>query len=854
MAKAAIIVESPTKTRTLSGFLGDEYKLLASNGHVRDLPDDDLAVDVEHDFTPIYEIIPRQKKIITQLKKQLKGVEKVYLASDPDREGEAIAWHLVHALDLDPEQTARIEFNEITNEAVLAALQNPRDIDLNRVNAQQARRILDRLVGYEISPLLWRRIGGSRGGGSLSAGRVQSAALRLICDREREIAVFEPEESWSISVRLSPKGADDPFTATVRTCDGNDLNLSSEEQARPAADELAQLDYQVADVSKQQRKRQPQPPFITSTLQRQAANELGFSARKTMLVAEQLYQGVETSEGTIGLITYMRTDSTRVAAQAIAQTREYINKQYGDKYIGKGVVGKKARGAQDAHEAIRPTSIMRTPQDMEVYLDKDQLRLYTLIWRRMVASQMSPAEFDQYTVNITAGRYGLRATGSQMRFPGFLALLPEDDEEGEVRVLATLKAEQFLDLVEVVPEQHFSKPPPRFTEATLVQELEENGIGRPSTYASIIETLRQRKYVRMQQRRFIATSLGFAVCDYLLDYFPHIMDIDFTAHVEEDLDEIEEGDKDWVALLEKYHEDLQEFMSSARSEEPRYLEDERCPEDDGRLVIKSSVPGRFAGCENYPDCSYTKHLGGPQPETPAAEPVGRDCPECGEPLVMRQGRRGQPFVGCSTYPKCKYTESIDSEGNTRPRSQPVETDIKCPKCGKKMVVRESKRGKFLGCSGFQRCRSIMPLSALDDDPEAARKVAEKIAEAQNDAEAATEAGLTANDDTEDTPTQKSSTGEKLDLACEKCGAPMMVRKGRRGTFVACSGYPKCKNTAPIQTAYAAGYEKPEAQELDEKCPECGKALVVRESRRGKFVGCSGYPSCRFTRNVESAKE
>jgi DNA topoisomerase-1 len=569
LTKAAIIVESPTKTKTLSGFLGKDYKLLASMGHVRDLPEDDLAVDVAHDFAPHYVTIPGKKKTIAQLKKDLKDVEEVYLASDPDREGEAIAWHLAQVLELD--KPRRIEFNEITEEAVKNALAHPREIDLQRVDAQQARRVLDRLVGYQISPLLWRRIGG-RSGVALSAGRVQSAALRLICDREREIAAFNPEEYWSLEVELTPHGEPKPFRATVKSKDGEELDLKNEGQVKPLADELAQAQYVVAQVEKKPRSRNPQPPFITSTLQRYAANELHFSARKTMMVAEQLYQGVEAgAEGTVGLITYMRTDSTRVADQAVSQAREFIKEQFGESYIGPGARGKTAKGAQEAHEAIRPTSLTYTPEQMRPFLDKDQAALYELIWRRFIASQMAAAKFEQVAVDIVAGPYGLRATGSSVVFPGYLAIMPEREDDGEVGVLAELQPEQELALLQVFPEQHFTKPPPRYTEATLVQELEENGIGRPSTYAAIIETLRQRKYVRMKERAFVATPTGFAVCDYLTDYFPHVVDIEFTSRVEEDLDEVEEGHVNWVELMRRYHEDFEGQLQAAQDEGPQVL-------------------------------------------------------------------------------------------------------------------------------------------------------------------------------------------------------------------------------------------------------------------------------------------
>ena len=846
MTKAAIIVESPTKTKTLSGFLGKGYKLLASMGHVRDLPEDDLAVDVEHDFAPHYVTIPGKKKTISQLKKELADVDEVYLASDPDREGEAIAWHLAQVLDLD--HPKRIEFNEITEEAVKRALEHPREIDLQRVDAQQARRILDRLVGYQISPLLWRKISG-RTGAALSAGRVQSAALRLICDREREIAAFNPEEYWSLEVELTPHGEPKPFRAAVKSKDGEELDLKAEAQVKPLAEELQQAQYVVAQVEKKPRTRHPQPPFITSTLQRQAANELNFSARKTMMVAEQLYQGVDAgAEGTVGLITYMRTDSTRVADQAVTQARAFITEQFGEQYIGPGARGKAAKGAQEAHEAIRPTSLTHTPEQMRPFLDKDQAALYELIWRRFIASQMAPAKMEQVAVDIAArpapqgaapgaSTYGLRATGSSVVFPGYLAVMPEKEEDGAVAVLAELQPEQELALVQVFPEQHFTKPPPRYTEATLVQELEENGIGRPSTYAAIIETLRQRKYVRMKERAFVATPTGLVVCDYLSDFFPHVVDIEFTSRVEEDLDAVEEGHVNWVELMRRYNEDLESQLQAAQGEAQQELEGQACPKCGGKLLVKYSVRGKFAGCANYPDCDYIVDLGTPAAAKEAAEPVGRQCPECGADLVYRAGWKGRRFIACSGFPKCTYKEQIDADGNARPRVEPQKTDVVCDKCGGVMVVRTSKRGPFLGCSKFPRCRNTMPIERLEGAGEGTATAA---------------AAATDNGGQQDAgpPAAHGPTGEGINLTCDECGAPMVVRRGRKGQFVACTAYPRCKATKPISAAYEAGYQKPEPQKLQEKCPECGKDLLVRQSKRGQFVGCSGYPKCRYARDLE----
>jgi len=896
--KAAIIVESPTKTRTLARFLGSSYKLLASMGHVRDLPEDELAVDVERDFAPQYEIIPGKKKIIQQLKKELQGISEVYLASDPDREGEAIAWHLAQVLQLSSPR--RIEFNEITEEAVKRALTQPREIDLRRVNAQQARRILDRLVGYQISPLLWKKLAG-RSGAVLSAGRVQSAALRLICEREREIAAFQPEEYWTLEVELTPsEGPPAPFKASVRSRNGEELELKKEEQVKPLVAELEQLAYAVASVEKKERLRHPQPPFITSTLQRQAANELRFSARKTMQIAEQLYQGVELGpEGTVGLITYIRTDSTRVAEQAVAQAREYIARHFGEAYLGAGARGKTVKGAQEAHEAIRPTSIERTPESVRPYLDKDQAALYELIWRRFLASQMAPAKFEQITVDITASgtparketelsskdekdenasfvTYALRATGSTMLFAGFLAIMPEKNgEDIEAEILAALQPAQPLQLLGVLPEQHFTKPPARYTEATLIQALEEKGIGRPSTYATIIETLRQRKYVRMRERAFVPTTVGFAVNDYLTDYFPHIVDIEFTSRVEEDLDKVEEGDVNWIELLRRYYEDLQQQLEAASRNEAPVLEGQTCPRCGGRLLVRYSLHGKFAGCENFPKCDYTVDLSPKPGAKEAAEPVGRDCPQCGAPLVYRAGWRGQRFIACSGFPKCAYKEQMGAGGTAVLLAMPAQkTEIRCAKCGAPMLIRHSQRGPFLGCSHFPRCRYTMPIERLavteeegtNERPAEALEGQETPLQANEDALAPTiqtnleetnEAVMrTEMPETPLVPQALGATQPKmaLDIRCDECGAPMTVRRGRKGLFVACTNYPRCKATKPISVAYKAGYPKPEAQKLGQACPECGRELLIRQGPRGPFVGCSGFPKCRYVRELAPSEQ
>ncbi|MCD6362302.1 MAG: type I DNA topoisomerase [Armatimonadetes bacterium] len=820
-AKKAIIVESPTKTRTLAKFLGDDYKLLASSGHVRDLPEDGLAVDIERDFEPTY--VVTAKKTISSLKKNLKDVDEVYLATDPDREGEAIAWHLREALNL--EDPRRITFNEITEEAVSEALKHPGEIDMALVDAQQARRILDRIVGYQLSPLLSRRIAGNQGAG-LSAGRVQSVALRLVCDRERERLAFEPEEYWSITVTLTPEDGGQPFEAELKTIDGEEHGLASEDDVKPVVAELEQADYRVAEIEKKQVRRNPPAPFRTSTLQQAAANRLRFSSRKTMTIAQQLYEGVETDQGTAGLITYMRTDSTRIAASARAQAVDFIKRQYGEKFVGPGARGKQAKGAQDAHEAIRPTSTERTPERMARYLDKDQLALYELIWRRFVASQMAPAVMDQTGVNIEAGRCGLRATGSVVIFPGFLRVAGRNEDDD--KLLPELEEGQELKLLGVEPEQHFTQPPPRFTEATLVRELEANGIGRPSTYASIIETLRQRRYVRMEKRQFVPTPLGFAVNDYLMESFPEIMDIEFTAGVEEQLDTIESGERDWVSVLRDFYGPFSEQLEQVEKAPPKVLEGESCPKCGGKLLVRYSRHGKFAGCENYPECDYTRDLtDGAARQEP--EETDYTCPECGKPLVIRTGRRGR-FFACTGYPECRYTADVGEDGAPVKREQPQSTGETCPECGDGvLLIRTGRRGKFLGCSNYPRCRYTR-----DWDGEQA------VGEARPPADSEGE--------------ETAPSGDEVAVTCDECGAPMKIRTGKRGRFLGCSRYPQCRGTKPISAAIEAGWEPPQPEKLDEECPECGKPLVVREGKRGKFIGCSGYPKCRYTRDFDEKKE
>lgn len=819
-SRKAIIVESPTKTRTLSGFLGDEYKLLASMGHVRDLPDDDMGVDLEGDFSPTY--VVSGAKTIKTLKKELKDVDEIYLAMDPDREGEAIAWHILDELGL--KSAHRIQFNEITREAVAEALEHPGELNMDRVDAQQARRILDRLVGYSLSPVLWKKIGGGRPDSGLSAGRVQSVALRLITDRERERAAFDPDEWWSIGVLLEPESGE-RFEADLKTIDGDDADLKTEDDVTPLVDELNEATYVVAEIEEKEQRRNPQPPFITSTLQRAASNRLRFAARKTMRIAQQLYEGVETEDGSHGLITYMRTDSTNVAASAREQASEFIAGEWGENYVGPGAEGEKVKGAQEAHEAIRPTSVTRTPESLQNVLSKDQMALYELIWRRFLASQMAPAVVNQTGVNVEAGRMVFRATGQVVVFPGWYAAMPRDDEDTSLPELAEGEA---LELVEVTPEQHFTQPPPRYTEASLVRELEANGVGRPSTYADIIDTLTRRRYVATEKRQFVPTPLGLSVSDYLVENFPEIMDIEFTAHIEEDLDTVERGERDWREVLREFYGPFETEIEAAESAEPEVLEDTACEECGGRMLVKYSKRGKFAGCEKYPDCTFTIDLSGDVLERPAVEETEFECPECGKTLLLRTGRRGR-FFGCSGYPECRFTANVGPEGEPQERAKPMETEESCPECEDGvLLVREGRRGKFLGCSNYPGCRYTRDY----EDEAVIGEASEELARPSGDA----------------------ADSNEVPVSCPKCNGPMSVRRGGRGTFLGCRNYPECKGTRPISDAIAAGWEPPAPDKLGEECPECGEDLVIREGRRGKFVGCSAYPKCRYTRDYEDDGE
>jgi len=686
--KNVVIVESPAKARTLSRLLGRGYFLKASLGHIRDLPKNYLGVDIDKSFSPKY-VIPRDKtKIVNELKEAVKDAATIYLATDPDREGEAIAWHLTEVTRTNSHPYKRVVFHEITKDAVDYAFEHPRDIDMQLVNAQQARRILDRLVGYKISPLLWRKV--KRG---LSAGRVQSVAVRIIVDREREIQSFVPVEYWVIEAELTKKTEKVPFRATlIGLTDGTKLEIHSESEANKLKVELEPADYSVLKVTTKKVSRPPAPPFITSTLQQEAWRKLHFTAKQTMAIAQQLYEGLPIGEeGNVGLITYMRTDSTHVAPSALAETREYIKEEYGADYLPPRarVYTSKVKGAQEAHEAIRPTRIHREPSAIKKYLTPTQYRLYDLIWKRMAASQMAATIFNNTTVDIEAKRpktsYLLRTLSSVNVFPGFIIIYIEgrdEAEEDERKVtLPPLKKGDELNLIKVLLDQRFTQPPPRYTEATLVKTLEQYGIGRPSTYAPILSTIQEREYVTKVKGFFQPTELGIIVNDLLNQHFAAVVDIQFTAHMEDELDEIVEDKRDWVSVIRDFYVPFQKDLEKAfQVVEKVKITDEQigeaCPQCGKPIVVKTSRFGKFLACSGYPGCKYTR---------PYRISTGAKCPECGGELVQMMSKKNKVFYGCSNYPKCKFAISY------KPLSQP------CPRCGGLLTTYNDEWAKCLKC-------------------------------------------------------------------------------------------------------------------------------------------------------------
>lgn len=682
MADSLVIVESPAKAKTIGKYLGSKYIVKASMGHVRDLPKSQIGVEVENDFNPKYITIRGKGSVLKELKDASKKVKKVYLAADPDREGEAIAWHLAHALELDDTQSLRVVFNEITKTAVKDAFKTPRKINMDLVNAQQARRILDRLVGYKISPILWKKV--KKG---LSAGRVQSVAVKIILDRENEISAFVPEEYWTITAKLAIKGS--AFEAKFTQLNGAKKELTNEQEVNEILEAIRDASFQVGEVKERERQRHPSPPFTTSSLQQEAARKLGFRAAKTMSVAQQLYEGVELGkEGTVGLITYMRTDSTRISGTAQEEAKEYITEKYGDPFVPESPrqYSKKAANAQDAHEAIRPTSVLRDPESVKPFMSRDQLRLYKLVWERFVASQMSSAVLDTLSVDITAAKTVFRATGSKVRFPGFMKVYVEGNDDGtteEDKYLPELHSGDILEKQDIEPKQHFTQPPPRYTEARLVRTLEELGIGRPSTYAPTLETIQKRGYVAIEEKKFMPTELGELVIEQMEQFFPEILNVEFTANMEEDLDHVEEGSEDWVKVLAEFYESFEKRLEVAE-EEMKEIEiedevsDEICEKCGKPLVYKLGRFGKFLACSGFPDCRNTK---------PIVKDIGVACPKCKEGhVVERRSKKGRVFFGCDRYPECDFV-SWD-----KPSTKP------CPNCSSLMVEKKSKQGIKLQCT------------------------------------------------------------------------------------------------------------------------------------------------------------
>ena len=694
MGKSLVIVESPAKAKTINKFLGNAYQVKACMGHVCDLPKKELGIDLAHDFRPKYVVIPGKGKILSELKKAAQGVDSVLLATDPDREGEAIAWHVANRIAKGKKNVYRILFNEITEQAIQEAVAHPSGLDMRKVNAQQARRVLDRLVGYQVSPVLWKTI---RGG--LSAGRVQSVALRLICEREAEVVRFQPKEYWSVTATLSGMQGG-PFEALLIQSNRRKITIPDEDGAQRIVSELKDSSFRVADVKRKKQKRNPPPPFITSTLQQDAFRRLGFGARKTMKIAQELYEGMDLEGETVGMITYMRTDSVRVATEAITQAREYIAGAYGLEYVPpKPRMFKSGKRAQEAHEAIRPTGVSHAPKKVKKFLSPDQYRLYQLIWNRFVASQMRQAIFDVITVDVKAEHYLFRAAGSTIAFSGFMVLYreakEEEEEEKQEKVPTNLSVGEPLKLLGLKPEQHFTKPPPRYSEASLVKELESEGIGRPSTYAQIIGTLLDREYVLREKRNLIPTDLGTTVNILLTEAFPDIFNVGFTAQMEDDLDKVESGEDEWVQVVDRFYETFEKTLTSVNARRgalKKSLQEETeeiCEQCGQKMVIKWGRNGKFLACSGWPKCRNAKPL---EKEQELPELAGQKCEKCGAEMVVRSGKFGR-FLACSAYPKCKNTK-------------PISLGIPCPEpgCSGELTERRTKRGRvFYGCTAYPKC-------------------------------------------------------------------------------------------------------------------------------------------------------
>lgn len=934
-AKQLVIVESPAKAKTINRYLGSDYKVMASMGHVRDLPQNDLGIDLTKDFEPVYELLPDKKKVVNNLRKASKKARRVFLATDLDREGEAIAWHLMHALELAESDTRRVVFNEITKSAIQAAFKAAHELDMNKVNAQQARRLLDRLVGYQLSPLLQAKL--ARG---LSAGRVQSVAVRLIVEREQEIRAFVPVESWRVTgcfaiddsqaeklaaaweklhadakdpesgptvkqrnswltkhqclyaelVRVAGKEFSaehlDDVTALIESL-GYVVDDVSEKEweeykklglkritVKGRTDRGAAPPYYIKDVQKKRTTTKPNAPFTTASLQQAASSTLGFSPSRTMRVAQGLYEGLDLggSDGQTALITYMRTDSTNLSAESVNAVRSLISGEYGDRYLpSKPRVYAKTKRAQEAHEAIRPTDAWRNPESVKDKLTPEQFKLYDLIWRRFVACQMVPAQWDSTTIFIGAktprGEAEFKTSGRQLVFDGFLRVMSKTPTD-EV-VLPELEEGKNVAPLAITPTQQFTSPPPRYTEAALVKKMEAEGIGRPSTYAAIIQTIQDREYVELADKKLHPTPRGEMVTEKLIQHFPKIMNVKFTSHMEEDLDKIEEAQMDWVDVLKEFYDPFRQALDKAEVEMERPQAEPSeytCPECGREMVYRFGKNGRFLACSGFPECSSSMNIdeeGKPVKAIVAEEP----CELCGKPMILRRSRMG-PFLGCSGYPDCTNTKPSDEEGNPLKKVQPEDIKETCDECRSPMAVKFSRGRAFLGCTAYPKCKTTKPLppGVYVEKPKP----------------------LPAG------------------VRCDKCGRDMVIRTGRRGPFLSCSGFPRCRNAMPVE-------KKEELKKLEAEgkipdappdngvagngrgkknmprkangkvdiealgppppgfawtrtgrpvvetwpeesltCPECGSECVEKNGRYGTYFGCSAYPKCRFVANLRGA--
>ena len=693
-----IIVESPAKARTIKNFLGKGYEVIASKGHIRDLPKSrfGITVDDHNELVPAYSVAKENAATVKEIQELAKKADNIYIATDEDREGEAIGWHIAHAIKKDPDSLPRIVFHEITKTAITHALETARSIDMDRVNAQQTRRLLDRIVGYKLSPLLSSKI--QKG---LSAGRVQSSTLKIIVDREREIKAFKPEEYWTIDTIFSPD-----IEANLTTYLGNKmekLSITNESEAKKIVADIQKDAFIVASIETKERKTSTPPPFMTSTLQQTASSRLGFSPKKTMMIAQSLYEGVKTPEGTSGVITYMRTDSLNMAKEAVDAVRDVIVERYGEKYLPKSakVYAKKSKGAQEAHEAIRPTMLSYTPEVAAKYLKADELKLYRLIYERFMACQMNDAIFEQQSITFAGKNAEFRATGRKLLFDGFYKVLGSDDKD---KLLPTLKEKESIDIKSIKPTQHFTEPPARYSEASIIKKLEAEGIGRPSTYAPTISTLMVRTYINVEKKQLIPTEMAFTVTELLEKHFKEIVDSSFTANMEEILDDIAEGKKDWQKTLQEFYfpfmDEIEEGKKNIASAKLAKPVGRNCPECGSELLLRSGRYGNFIACSGFPKCKYTEQIedeGKPQEAAPQEESSEEVCEKCGSPMVVKSGRNGK-FLACSAYPKCKNTKPLNA--------QVKESKIPCPDCGGKLLFRQSKRGAFWGCENYPKCKFI----------------------------------------------------------------------------------------------------------------------------------------------------